>query len=374
MKIAHVVRQYLPAVGGMEEVVRSLTQHQLTRTAHQPQVITLDRIFHEAKRTLPTRETIEGVPVLRLSYSGSERYPLCPRVLSVLGEADVIHVHGIDFFFDFLAFTRPLHRKPLLASTHGGFFHTGFAQRLKKLYFSSVTRASGMCYDRIIATSENDGTIFERIISGTKLAVIENGVDIEKYQAAAASQLTPTLIYFGRWSVNKGLFDALNVFVALRRQAPMVNWRFIIAGREFDLTTEAIRRRVQQTGVLDYVSIVANPSTEQLRACINRASYYICLSRHEGFGIAPIEAMSAGLRVVLSDIPPFQRLVQNSPSSVLVAAADAEACAAQIQSLHARGQGDYEAAQRTAQQAAAAYSWDGVAMRYVRQYETLLSH
>jgi alpha-1,3-mannosyltransferase len=359
----------------MEEVVRSLVQHQLTRTSHQPHVITLDRVFHEAKRTLPAHETIEGVPVSRLSYTGSQRYPICPRVLSALGEADVIHVHGIDFFFDFLAITRPLHGKPLLASTHGGFFHTDFAQRLKKLYFSSVTRASGMCYDRIIATSENDGAIFERIISGAKLAVIENGVDVEKYQAAAAAQLTPTLIYFGRWSVNKGLLDALNVFAALRRQSPAtIDWQFIIAGREFDMDADDIRRRAQQAGVLDSVSIIASPSAEQLRAHINCASYFICLSRHEGFGIAPIEAMSAGLRVVLSDIPPFRRLARNAPSSVLLATPDANTCAAQIQSLHARGQQDYEAMQRASRRAAAAYSWEGVATQYLRQYETLLSH
>lgn len=375
MKIAHVVRQYLPAVGGMEEVVRSLAQHQLAHTSHQPRVITLDRIFHEAQRTLPAHETIEGVPVSRLSYTGSQRYPFCPRVLSELGEADVIHVHGIDFFFDFLAVTRPLHRKPLLASTHGGFFHSGFAQRLKKLYFASVTRASGMCYDRIIATSENDGAIFERIISGAKLSVIENGVDVEKYQAAAASQLTPTLIYFGRWSVNKGLMDALEVFAALRRQSPPdIDWKFIIAGRKFDLDVEDIRRRAQQIGVSDSVSIIANPSAEQLRAQINRASYFICLSSHEGFGIAPIEAMSAGLRVVLSDIPPFRRLALNAPSSVLLATLNANTCAAQIQSLHARGQQDYEEAQRTSRRAAGAYSWDRVATRYVQQYEIMLSH
>jgi alpha-1,3-mannosyltransferase len=43
-----------------------------------------------------------------------------------LRDADIVHVHAIDFFFDFLGWTKPLHGKKLVVSTHGGFFHTSF--------------------------------------------------------------------------------------------------------------------------------------------------------------------------------------------------------------------------------------------------------
>jgi len=119
MKVAHVVRQYLPSVGGMEEVVRNLAQYQKTKTRYEPTVITLDRVFREPGRPLPHSETIDGIPVRRLSFSGSERYPICPQILGALSDADLVHVHGIDFFFDYLALTRIMHGKPLIASTHG---------------------------------------------------------------------------------------------------------------------------------------------------------------------------------------------------------------------------------------------------------------
>ncbi|RYZ86910.1 MAG: glycosyltransferase, partial [Proteobacteria bacterium] len=37
------------------------------------------------------------------------------------------------------------------------------------------------------------------------------------------------------------------------------------------------------------------PSQEQLGRLLSGAQYFVSLSRHEGFGIAAIEAMSAGL-------------------------------------------------------------------------------
>ena len=164
LRVAHVVRQYHPSVGGMEEVVRQIVHHQLA-AGQRPEVLTLDRVFHHEGEALAPREVVEGVPVRRLSYAGSRRYPLCPQVLGQLAQADLIHVHGIDFFFDYLAATRWLHRRPLVASTHGGFFHTNFASGLKPIYFRTVTRHSARAYARVVATSDNDGRLFGPIVA-----------------------------------------------------------------------------------------------------------------------------------------------------------------------------------------------------------------
>ncbi len=98
IKVTHVVRQYHPSVGGMEEVVQNIARQQLTRYGHAPTILTLDRLFRNSHERLATRELIDGIPVIRLPYHGSSRYPLCPSVLEHVRDADVIHVHGIDFF------------------------------------------------------------------------------------------------------------------------------------------------------------------------------------------------------------------------------------------------------------------------------------
>jgi len=360
----------------MEEVVRNLVEYQQTETRYEPTVVTLDRVFREPNVALPHSETLGGIPVQRLSYRGSERYPLCPQVLNTLRGADLVHVHGIDFFFDYLALTRPVHGKPLVASTHGGFFHTKFAQGLKRIYFNSVTRTSALAYRRIIATSDNDGEIFNQIAGAPRLKVIENGVDIVKFHDTSSTTLVPTLIYFGRWSVNKGLLETLNVLAALCAGQPDTPWHLIIAGREYDLDADAIRAHASRLGILERVSVVPGPTNEDLQALIAKASYYICLSRHEGFGIAPIEAMSAGLVPILSGIPPFKQLVENTGIGLVLDTADAIRQAQQIaqlyasQVLRAGAESDRRAAAR---HAASPYSWKGVAASYVQQYEQVLA-
>lgn len=355
--------------------MRNLVQHQHSETKYEPYVVTLDRVFREPDTQLPQQETLDSVLVKRLSYRGSERYPLCPQVLKSLRKADLVHVHGIDFFFDYLALTQSLHGRPLVVSTHGGFFHTSFAMRLKRLYFSSVTRASVLAYRRVIATSENDGEMFRQITGESRLRVIENGVDIKKFEGAASKTLEPTLIYFGRWSVNKGILETLDVLAALCAQQPDTPWKLIIAGREYDISTNQILAYAAKLGLTERVSVAPGPTNEDLRALISKASYFICLSHHEGFGIAPIEAMSAGLIPILSDIPPFKRLVENTGVGLILDDAGHVNRAQQISELHANliAQGDGGASRlEAARGAALSYSWNTVAAQYVQQYDQVM--
>src|ERR1700727_2164921 len=95
LKIVHVVRQFSPSVGGLEASVLSLARAQRRRLGIDASVVTLDRVFGDAGR-LGAEDIVEGVPVCRLPWCGSSRYPLAPSVLKHLQSADVVHVHAID--------------------------------------------------------------------------------------------------------------------------------------------------------------------------------------------------------------------------------------------------------------------------------------
>ncbi len=368
IKVTHVVRQYLPSIGGMEEVVRNIAMHQLRKGYGNIRIITLNRLFRNAKEQLPAREIIDGIEVIRLPYYGSSRYPLCPSILQQLGDTDVIHVHGVDFFYDFLAATKWIHGCPLILSTHGGFFHTQFASRAKQTYFKTVTRLSSSAYNSVVATSANDGQLFNQIMSKPKLEVIENGVNVEKFANQAASELQPTLIYFGRWSSNKGLLESLNLFSQLHAKSN--NWRFIIAGREYDHSLVELQTLVDKMGLQSQIQLVANPTDADICKLIQQASYYLCLSHHEGFGIAPIEAMSAGLTPILSNIPPFQRLIDNSRLGFTISnPLNTQAAAEQLIELHQQGNSAYQQRRASAISFAAQYAWPQVADNYLALYE-----
>ena len=118
MRIVHVVRQFHPSVGGLETVVMELALAQLAH-GHDVRIVTLDRLFGSNER-LAASEKVRGLDVFRIPFTGSTRYPIAPSVLKFIKAADLVHVHAIDFFFDYLAWTRPFHRKPLATQSSAG--------------------------------------------------------------------------------------------------------------------------------------------------------------------------------------------------------------------------------------------------------------
>lgn len=362
LKVFHVVRQYHPSIGGLEDVVYNIARQQLASGEQQPTIVTLDRLFRGQGETLPAYEVREGIPVIRLPYRGSSRYPICWSVLAAIRDADVVHVHGVDFFFDFLAWTRVWHRKPLVACSHGIFFHTPFASGLKKIFFNTVTRISCLAYKRIYATSANDGRMFEQVCDSSKIEVIENGVDVSKFLLPSRLGLEKKIIYFGRWSSNKGLFETLLLFKHLLSVDEQ--WQLTIAGREYDISAQQLYEESDRLDISSHVQIIPNPNQDNLKYLLQQASYFICLSRHEGFGLAVVEAMSAGLIPLLSPIPPFQRLVDETKQGLILSGAR-DVAVQQIVDFHAELIMDYPSTAQMQVNSIQHYSWDVVAKKYI---------
>lgn len=306
LKILHVVRQFHPGLGGIEEFVAQLARHQAL-AGHDVRVITLNRIFADPHDViLPTREGRDGYLIERIPFRGSMRYPVAPSILGSIGDADIIHVHAVDFFADYLAATVAIHRKPMVLTTHGGFFHTEFAQSLKRLYFASITRASLSQYGAVIACSTEDERLF-RPIAGNRLLLIANPVDIDKF-AGKADPTSPVFIYFGRIAPNKRVDLLLAWFAGLAAIQPHA--RLIIAGKPMGTDIDELRKQAELLNINERVEFHLSPDTEALGALVARSSVYVCASSYEGFGLAAVEAASAGLFLALSDIPPFAASIE----------------------------------------------------------------
>jgi alpha-1,3-mannosyltransferase len=365
MHVRHVVRQFAPNVGGLEDAVAQLAVHLQRDHGIRSSVVTLNRLFSDLKHELPTTGEHLGIPIRRIPFHGSTRYPIAPSILKEIGDADIVHVHGIDFFFDFLAHTRLLHRRPLVASTHGGFFHTDFASGAKRAWFASITRLSAKGYIRLFGSSENDAATFRQIAPRQTIA-IENGVNINKWSGAGASETSPVMIFIGRFSFNKDVPALIRLVAALG-----TSWRLIIAGQPSDLSADDLRASAASFGVDDRVQIHVGADDTALRALISQASYVASASRYEGFGLSVIEGMSAGLVPILRPIPPFQRLVNRTGSGLLVDMDDPFTAAREVTAFH-----NVDTAKRreAAIAAAASFGWTGVAARFAAEYRSLLRH
>jgi alpha-1,3-mannosyltransferase len=362
--VTHVVRQFLPNRGGVEDTVLNLGLGQ-AQLGWDVRIVTLNRLFRDLLTHLPDRDEIVGLPVTRIPFSGSTRYPIAPQVLSHLAGSDIVHVHCIDFFYDFLAITKPLHRKKLIATTHGGFFHTSFASRLKRIYFPTVTRLSTMAYGKIVASSSSDAEMFRRLT--LRVVTIETGVNVEKFSGCAAREHSRTMIYFGRLASNKRLPLLLGLLAELRQIS--TDWTLIIAGTEFEETIPGLTEHAMKLGVENAVQFISSPSDADLAQIIGKASYFASLSAYEGFGTSVVEAMAAGLVPILSDIPPFREFVRRAGAGLIVDANDLGSAAQAIVAFDLA----FPAKDRSKLfEAAENYAWPGVTEAYLAEYENIL--
>ncbi|MFN2556626.1 MAG: glycosyltransferase [Nitriliruptorales bacterium] len=131
------------------------------------------------------------------------------------------------------------------------------------------------------------------------------------------------LVAVGRLNAQKG-FDIL--LEALRRLAGV---RLVIVGggEEHD----ALTRQADRLGLSDRVRITG--WTERVRDFLSQGDIFVLPSRSEGFPLAILEAMLAGLPVVASGVGGVPESVQDGETGFLVPKDDPERLAAALQGL-----------------------------------------
>lgn len=365
--VVHIVRQFSPSIGGLEDVVKNLALHQRDRFANV-RVVTLDRLFTDPGTRLPGHEVIEGIEVVRIPYRGSSRYPIAPSVLGEISNADLVHVHAIDFFYDYLAFTKPFHRRPLVATSHGGFFHTRKFARLKTVWFNTLTRFSTLRYSALACCSDSDLDLFNSI-APLKTALIENGVDIGKFLDAGAKEPLKRLLTLGRFSSNKQLERLMDVMATLCATDPQ--WHLDIAGMESDLTGAQLVAMAETRGLSKHIDIHVGLGDAELQALFARSSFFVSASEYEGFGLVLIEAMSAGLLPVVEANEAFGAIARKHQIVRTVDYADRDKTAEALQARFASLQRQ-PALRSDAMTAACGYGWPAKAREYEDLYRKVL--
>jgi alpha-1,3-mannosyltransferase len=317
MKITHIVRQFSPVVGGLENYILDLAIEQV-KQGHEVKVVTLNRAFG-SNELLPQTEDICGITVVRIAYRGSSKYPFAFSVLKHLKDADIVNVHAVDFFCDFIAFTKLIHRKPIILTTHGGFFHTQYASRLKTVFFNLVTRFSMLFYSKVIACSIGDFNTFAKITHKDKLVLIENGINTNKFShpTTVMTKLNnKKLIYIGRFSDNKRIDQLIHYFNAMYQLDNQ--YRLSICGRDADNNLVDIEQLIVDLKRQDAITLMVNPSDAELQAECHSSDFIVSASSYEGFGMSILEGMSAKLIPLISNIPSFEYIVKQSQCGLLV--------------------------------------------------------
>ncbi|MDD5163414.1 MAG: glycosyltransferase family 4 protein [Candidatus ainarchaeum sp.] len=303
MKIVHVSHHFAPCTGGIETVVMQLCRQMQPR--QECRVACLNKC-PKAGQKLPARETINGIEVTRVPFIDFGFYKFAPGIARKLGNADIIHVHGLNFFSDFLAITAFLHRKPMVLSTHGGVFHTGKKSVFKKIYFFCWNRLALRAFKKIVCVSKNDFELFSKIVPMEKLALVENGIEVEKFSKIQKEKKENSFIFVGRISRNKRIDLLIDAFAELKEK----EFKLHIVGMDFDNLTNGLKARAEEKGIGKKVFFHGEVPEKELLELMGSSEFFVSASEYEGFGITALEAMAAGCIPILNNIVSFREFIR----------------------------------------------------------------
>ncbi len=367
MRILHLTRQFLPSQGGMESVVEGLGVA-LQRNGHTVQVATLRLVFSTGAMA-PATSVEAGLEVKRMRHWGPRRYPVAPAALKAIRGYDLVHIHAIDFFVDYLSLLRSLHRVPLVVSTHGGFFHTEWAQGFKQMYFNTVTRKSLGGVAAVVCVSQHDRERFGSIVPPQRIRVIENGADIDRFWDLK-KRIEPGLILgISRLAENKRIHKVLEAMALLKHRFPCMRLEWV--GADYAGMRPALERRVIALGLEGRVRFHGAASREELYRLLQRANLFVSASAYEGFGLSAIEAMSAATVVVVTAVGAHPDVVQDGVNGFLIDR-EGTGLAASMEHVLSLPREKLELIGNAARAATRRFSWQGIAPQYEQLYREVL--
>lgn len=167
-------------------------------------------------------------------------------------------------------------------------------------YRASLANAIGRSR-HIVAVSEYTKSSIQRFfpnVPDEKISVVYEGVTALSSDSTTQRPYdltTPYFLYVGNAYPHKNLESLLHAFSFFVREHPDV--RLVLAGRD-DIFYKRLRRELEEIEVpADNVQFVMSPTDAELAELYRGATLYLFPSRSEGFGLPPLEAMSAGVPV-----------------------------------------------------------------------------
>jgi alpha-1,3-mannosyltransferase len=367
MKILQLTRQFLPSEGGIESVVEGLSSA-LQHNGHTVQVATLRSLFATGAMA-PAKSVEAGLKVRRMRHWGPRRYPVAPAALAEIRGYDLVHIHAIDFFVDYLSLLRVLHRIPLVVSTHGGIFHTQWASRFKQMYFSTVTRMSLGGVGAVVCVSQHDREKFEEIVPAGRIRLIENGANIDRFWSLK-KQVEPGLVLgISRMAENKCIHKVLEAMAPLKDKHPEMRLEWV--GADFIGLRPSLERRAIELGLGDRVRFHGATTREELYRLLERAHMFVSASSYEGFGLSTIEAMSAATVPVVTSVGAHPDAIEDGVSGFLTDE-DATELSARMHHVLEMPLERVAAMGEAARAGTRRFSWTEIAPQYERLYRQVL--
>ncbi|GLW12374.1 GDP-mannose-dependent alpha-(1-6)-phosphatidylinositol dimannoside mannosyltransferase [Microtetraspora sp. NBRC 13810] len=289
MRILHISDCYLPRLGGIEVQVADLVAMQ-TRAGHEVEVA-----------TATPGEAIAGVHriVARMPFD----LPVHPfgvgHLLRLMAERrpDVVHVHAgaVSPFAWMGARAAARLGLPLVVTVHSMWdpvtravyraLREGYGWRSWGLVGTAVSEAAARPIRRIAGR-------------GVPVRVVSNGLDISGWRPSGDPRRAPAdepvhVVAVGRLAPRK---QPVRLLRMLRAAGGRARLRVTIVGD--GPARASMERYLGRHGMTGWVSMPGRYDRERIRALLGEADVFVAPAPRESFGLAALEARSAGVPVV----------------------------------------------------------------------------
>lgn len=296
MRIAMVCAHYAPFAGGIESHVEEIAKRLVGHGA------AVEILTHHDEPGLPDAEVRDGVLIRRhMVPVASQHFGLSPAVWATLVRQrhryDVVHVHGYHSSAPLAAALAGA--SPLVFTPH--YHGTGHSPLRKALHIPYRAIGAGIVArsKRIICVSQAEADLFLTHFRAARerVSIIPNGADLERIRAARPYPDAGAVVITGGRLQSYKQVDRIVEAMALTPP----ELRLVVTGDGPERAS--LETLAKERGVTGKVSFLGRVDTETLYRWYASADVFCSMSSNEAMPVAILELLTAGARIVASDIP-----------------------------------------------------------------------
>lgn len=332
MRILHVIPSLALRDGGPSKAVIEMCR-ELRRRGHRPRIYTTNT-DGDGCLTAPLERVTEvgGVEVVYFPVNSGHYYKLSSSLGSALkdtvGRFDAVHVHAL---YQFPSTAAAYHCRrcgiPYIVQPHGSldpYLYRRHPLR-KRLYEAMIERRNLSRAAAVLFTSAEEMALARSLGLRFRGAVVPLGVETKETTIGARDTLDRlwpelkgrrVLLFLGRIHPVKGLDVLARGFGELHRARSDIH--LVIAGPDSVGYAVQVREWLAKEEALEATTFTGMATGESKAALLRCADLFVLPSYTESFGIAAVEAMAAGLPVVISNRVKIWREVAAARAGLIV--------------------------------------------------------
>jgi len=335
MKILFVLENYIPHIGGVEILFKTLTEN-LVKKGHSATVLT-----HRLTGT-KKEEVINGVKVARVSCFHSRylfSFFAIPKAIKLAKEHEIIQATTFTGVLPAWVASKII-KKPSILSvmevwigkwrtiTEAGAVSSFLHNLLEKIIYKFK-------FDKYTAISKSTaGQLADIGIDKNKIEVIYPGIDYNHWNPSKYDEIRKRLdidkkfvyFFYGRPGISKGLEYLIRAVPLISKKIKNSILAAIVSkDKTYKKRYEYILDLIRKLKIQDKVLIIDPISYNELPNYIKMADCVVVPSLAEGFGFTTVESCAMGKPVVASKVGSIPEVI--SGKYVLVKSRSAEAIA-----------------------------------------------